>query len=74
MSTHQWFHQHFSPRELAGYPCKDVATYWQCEDYPKASVVVRQVVVRQVWLYYISGKEVQMSGDLLWGHWNLYYT
>ena len=30
------YHRTFSPGELGRYPKKDVATYWQCEDYPKA--------------------------------------
>ena len=29
-------HRTFSRGELGRYPKKDVATYWQCEDYPKA--------------------------------------
>ena len=30
------YHRTFSRGELGRYPKKDVATYWQCEDYPKA--------------------------------------
>ena len=30
------YHRTFSQGELDRYPKKDVATYWQCEDYPKA--------------------------------------
>ena len=30
------YHRTFSQGELGRYPKKDVATYWQCEDYPKA--------------------------------------
>ena len=30
------FHRSFSSSELRRYPLKDAATYWQCEDYPKA--------------------------------------
>ncbi|XP_060556411.1 stabilizer of axonemal microtubules 3-like [Ruditapes philippinarum] len=29
-------HRAFKPDELKKYPKKDAATYWQCEDYPKA--------------------------------------
>lgn len=29
-------HRAFQPAELKKYPKKDAATYWQCEDYPKA--------------------------------------
>lgn len=36
MTTNAWYHRTFSRRELGRYPKKDVATYWQCEDYPKA--------------------------------------
>lgn len=36
MTTNDWCHRTFSKRELNAYPKKDVATYWQCEDYPKA--------------------------------------
>lgn len=36
LSTTQKDHRAFQPRELKKYPKKDVATYWQCEDYPKA--------------------------------------
>ena len=35
MTTNNWYHRTFSIRELSKYPKKDVATYWQCEDYPK---------------------------------------
>ena len=30
------FHRRFSAPEQLGYACKDAATYWLCEDYPKA--------------------------------------
>jgi len=36
MTTNNWYHRTFSRGELGRYPKKDVATYWQCEDYPKA--------------------------------------
>ncbi|CAH1787255.1 unnamed protein product [Owenia fusiformis] len=29
-------HRPFNPRELKGYSKKDVPTYWECEEYPKA--------------------------------------
>ncbi|KAK3102684.1 hypothetical protein FSP39_013124 [Pinctada imbricata] len=29
-------HRSFQPNELKKYPKKDVATYWECEEYPKA--------------------------------------
>ncbi|XP_078588069.1 stabilizer of axonemal microtubules 3-like [Branchiostoma floridae x Branchiostoma japonicum] len=29
-------HRPFSRHEMEGYPRKDIPTYWQCEDYPKA--------------------------------------
>ena len=38
MTTNNWYHRTFSVRELNKYPKKDVATYWQCEDYPKVSL------------------------------------
>ena len=36
MTTNDWYHRTFSRKELNAYPKKDVPTYWQCEDYPKA--------------------------------------
>lgn len=36
LSTTQRDHRSFKPAELKGYPAKDIATYWQCEEYPKA--------------------------------------
>ncbi|XP_062513070.1 stabilizer of axonemal microtubules 3-like [Corticium candelabrum] len=36
VSTTNKDHRAFSKWELSQYPKKDVATYWQCEDYPKA--------------------------------------
>lgn len=36
MTSNRWFHRSFSKTELGRYPRKDVATYWQCEEYPKA--------------------------------------
>ena len=30
------FYCRFSAPEQLGYACKDAATYWLCEDYPKA--------------------------------------
>ena len=36
MTTNDWYHRTFSKKELNEYPKKDVPTYWQCEDYPKA--------------------------------------
>ncbi|XP_064400587.1 stabilizer of axonemal microtubules 3-like [Halichondria panicea] len=36
MTTNHWYHRTFSGGELKKYPKKDVATYWQCENYPKA--------------------------------------
>ncbi|ELU15411.1 hypothetical protein CAPTEDRAFT_224565 [Capitella teleta] len=29
-------HRRFKPKELNGYPKKDIATYWGCEEYPKS--------------------------------------
>ena len=34
-TSHQ-VHKRFSRHELGGYPKKDAATYWRCEDYPHA--------------------------------------
>lgn len=36
MTTNNWYHRTFGREELSCYPKKDIATYWQCEDYPKA--------------------------------------
>ena len=36
MTSNNWYHRTFSKQELSGYPRRDAATYWQCEDYPKA--------------------------------------
>lgn len=36
LTSSKWFHRSFSSSELRRYPLKDAATYWQCEDYPKA--------------------------------------
>lgn len=36
LSTTHKDHHPFSKSQLSGYPEKNVATYWQCEDYPKA--------------------------------------
>lgn len=36
LTTTQKDHRSFKPDELKKYPKKDVATYWDCEDYPKA--------------------------------------
>lgn len=36
LSITQKDHRSFTGHELAGYPKKDYATYWACEDYPKA--------------------------------------
>ena len=38
MTSNKWYHRGFSRGELKEYPKKDVATYWQCEDYPKVCV------------------------------------
>ncbi len=35
MTTNNWYHRRFTLEELNKYPKKDIATYWQCEDYPK---------------------------------------
>lgn len=35
LTTNQHNHRYFTQQELAGYPCNDTATYWQCENYPK---------------------------------------
>lgn len=34
-TTNQSTHRKFKHAELKGYPEKDVATYWECEEYPK---------------------------------------
>ncbi|XP_074660236.1 stabilizer of axonemal microtubules 3-like [Tubulanus polymorphus] len=36
LSTTQRDHRAFKKDELKGYPKKDIATYWDCEEYPKA--------------------------------------
>ncbi len=36
MTTNNWYHRRFTAQEAKKYPKKDIATYWQCEDYPKA--------------------------------------
>lgn len=36
LSTTHKDHRAYKPEELKKYPKKDAATYWQCEDYPKA--------------------------------------
>ena len=36
LTTTNQYHRSFKPKDLAGYPKKDIATYWECEDYPKA--------------------------------------
>ncbi|KAJ8298646.1 hypothetical protein KUTeg_022706 [Tegillarca granosa] len=36
LSTTHKDHRSFKPDELKKYPKKDVATYWECEEYPKA--------------------------------------
>lgn len=36
LSTTHKDHRSFKPNELKKYPKKDVATYWECEEYPKA--------------------------------------
>ncbi|XP_041425558.1 uncharacterized protein LOC108696760 [Xenopus laevis] len=35
-STTAWDFRAFTAKELEGYPKKDILTYWQAEDYPKA--------------------------------------
>jgi len=35
-TTNMATHRKFKQPELKGYPQKDVATYWECEEYPKA--------------------------------------
>ncbi|XP_002731919.3 stabilizer of axonemal microtubules 3-like [Saccoglossus kowalevskii] len=36
ISTTHKDHRPYAKRELSGYPKKDAATYWRCEDYPQA--------------------------------------
>ncbi|XP_065912944.1 stabilizer of axonemal microtubules 3-like [Dysidea avara] len=36
LSVTQKDHRRFTKNELDKYPKKDIATYWQCEDYPKS--------------------------------------
>ena len=36
LTTTNRIHRRFKPKELEGYPKKDVPTYWECEEYPKA--------------------------------------
>ncbi|KAJ7390920.1 hypothetical protein OS493_020940 [Desmophyllum pertusum] len=36
LTTTQKDHRAFTKHELGRYPTKDYATYWECEEYPKA--------------------------------------
>ena len=36
LTTTNKHHRSFKPKELESYPKKNVATYWECEEYPKA--------------------------------------
>ncbi|ESO97527.1 hypothetical protein LOTGIDRAFT_104414 [Lottia gigantea] len=36
LSTTHKHHRSFKPSELKKYPKKDIATYWDCEEYPKS--------------------------------------
>ena len=36
LTTTNKFHRRFTNKELDSYPRKDIATYWECEEYPKA--------------------------------------
>jgi len=36
LTTNNKEHRRFTRKELMDYPKKDIATYWQCENYPKA--------------------------------------
>ena len=36
LTTTNSCHRAFKPKELDRYPKKDIATYWECEEYPKA--------------------------------------
>ena len=36
LSTTNKDHRAFTATELKHYPKKDIATYWECEEYPKA--------------------------------------
>merc|ERR1712038_7321 len=36
LTTNNKEHRAYKPKELAGYAKKDVPTYWECEEYPKA--------------------------------------
>jgi hypothetical protein len=36
LSTTHKDHRSFKKDELKKYPKKDIATYWDCEEYPKA--------------------------------------
>ncbi len=35
LTTTNQYHRSFKPKELQGYPKKNIATYWECEEYPK---------------------------------------
>ena len=36
LTTNNKAHRRFTDKELDSYPRKDVATYWDCEEYPKS--------------------------------------
>lgn len=36
LTTTNKFHRRFTHKELDSYPRKDIATYWECEEFPKA--------------------------------------
>lgn len=36
LTTTNKVHRRFKPKELNAYPKKNIATYWECEEYPKA--------------------------------------
>ena len=36
LTTNSKVHRPFTDKELDSYPRKDVATFWECEEYPKS--------------------------------------
>ncbi len=42
LTTNHRCHRYFPPEECSGYPRKDVATYWICENYPKVCACITE--------------------------------
>jgi len=36
LTTNNQIHRRFTDKELDSYLRKDIATYWECEEYPKS--------------------------------------